>query len=326
MAKELAAGLMYRPTAIVHHLESVYVVEQYNHRVSKWDFDAGATPPANFIFTLDDTWGSNGNGTSGLPGRAIADDDEFFNFPTGITIYSNAGFLFVTDTLNNRIRVLNFSDGSFVKSFVTTPGTGDGQLYRPTHIGFNGGEDIVAVADSGNHRVSIYNGNDQTFMDNADPPPEGFHTPGGIHHSGPNETFYYSDLIRGKIYAYLHDDGTTPTFPFTIGTPGTDPTVPNELFYPGASTGNTGVGAESLLTDTRNNKIKFYTEPGVISDKIIGEGTTEGKFYYPEDSAGFSQTDDYLLVCNTLNNRIEVFDRADNTFQSTFGSPTPVLP
>ena len=64
------------------------------------------------------------------------------------------------------------------------------------------------------------------------------------------------------------------------------------------------------------------TSGGVISDRLTGEGTGDGEFYYPHDTIGFSQaTSEYILVCNTLNNRIEVFNLDDDTFQNTFGSP-----
>ena len=43
----LVAGKMYRPTSVKHHANSIFVVEQYNHRVSKWDFVNDT-----FVFTL----------------------------------------------------------------------------------------------------------------------------------------------------------------------------------------------------------------------------------------------------------------------------------
>jgi len=326
MTKELAAGLMYRPTAIDRDGTDVFVVEQYNHRVSKWNFLPAATPPANFVFTLDATWGSNGDGTTGGPGRTTATDDTNFNFPTGIVVLASENRIFVTDTLNHRIRVINLATGAFVDS-IGTPGTGNGELYRPTHIADAQPTGILTVADSRNHRFSTFNDTTFAFLGNATPPAEGFHTPHGIKHNATNVEFYYSDLIRGKLFTYDATDGTTPAAPTTIGTPGTESSVPNELFYPGSASGSTGTAGDSFLTDTRNNTIKEFTAAGVVSDRLTGEGTTEGTFYFPDDTLGFAQTgSDYILVCNTLNNRVEVFNRVDDTFQNTFGSPTPVLP
>jgi len=324
MSKVLAAGLMYRPTSIKHAASSVYVVEQYNHRVSKWDFDPDLGEPDNFNFTLDDGWGNNMDGTTGLPGLATGNEDNFLQFPTGSAIDSDNDTLFVIDTLNHRVRVMELSTGIFDGSF-GGPGTENGKLYRPAHADLSTTDDTLAVADSGNHRVSVFDSTSFVFLGQAEPPDEGFHTPYGVKQNGVNQRFYYSDLIRGKLYAYDDDDGTTYEN-LAIGTPGTNPNDPNELFYPGSASGSTGNAGNSFLTDTRNNKIKEFTAEGTISDRIVGAGTREGKFYYPQDTIGSSQgSTEYILVCNTLNNRIEVFDRDDDSFKSTFGSPTTVL-
>ena len=58
----LVAEKMYRPTDVAVDVatNSVYVVEQFNHRISKWDYT-----DMNYDFTLDASWGSNSDGTSG---------------------------------------------------------------------------------------------------------------------------------------------------------------------------------------------------------------------------------------------------------------------
>lgn len=320
MAKELAAGKMYRPTAmeINSAANTLYVVEQFNHRVSKWNYTAGL-----FNFTLDDTWGDKNptDGTTGNPGRPTALDDSNLNFPTGIAQNSATDSLFVSDTLNHRIRVINKTTGVFETSF-GTPGRGDGQLYRPTHLDDNDATGDLAIADSFNHRISVFeNSGAFNFTGIATPPAEGFHTPHGVKHNTTNQKFYYSDVIRGKMYPY-DDTGLTPSGdPF--GTPGTDPTDPFQLFYPGGSNGSTGVGGDSWLTDTRNNKIKEYDSTGnTITIKITGEGTGDGQLYWPQHTTGFSNGGTgYLCVCNTLNNRIEVYDRGTGNFETNFGSP-----
>ncbi len=400
----LVAGKMYRPTSVKHHANSIFVVEQYNHRVSKWDFvndtfvftlAAGKVTALNLdavgsnydsptlVFSAPDLdianpvtatatitqssgalqtpvltdggngysvaptvtvvdpsgssglvsvsaftvpWGNNGNGTTGLPGLATSDTDDFLQFPTGSAINGGDDHLFVVDTLNHRVRIIDFTDGSFIGS-IGAPGTGDDEFNRPAHAGLSTVDNILAIADSRNHRVSTYEATSTfDFKAIAASPPGGFHTPYGVKHNGVNDRFYYSDLIRGQLFAYNDVNGTTYTGP-TVGTPGTNPLVPNELFYPGSAAGGTENAGGSFLTDTRNNKIKEFDVDGDIVDVIVEAGTTEGKLYYPQDTIGFNTAaTDYILVCNTLNNRIEVFNRNNNSFQSTFGSPTPVLP
>ena len=51
----LDAGKMYRPSDVAFGGAGIiFVVEQFNHRVSKWTY----TQPS-YTFTLDGTWGSN---------------------------------------------------------------------------------------------------------------------------------------------------------------------------------------------------------------------------------------------------------------------------
>ena len=182
------------------------------------------------------------------------------------------------------------------------------------------GNELV-VMDSRNHRVAIYSNTDPfAFIGLATPPAEGFHTPWGAKFSPPNTSFYYSDVIKGKVFKY---DDSGGVFTDSFGTPGNDPNNPDELFYPGASNGTPTTDTDSYLPDTRNNKIKIYNSADAISELISGAGTGDGELYWPEHATAFQNgTINFLCVCNTLNNRIEVFDR-DNThdFLTNFGSP-----
>ena len=309
---------MYRPTDVAFGGTGVvFVVEQFNHRVSKWDFT-----PGSFDFTLDTGWGSNGDGTTGVPGQASADDDDHFNHPTGIVHNVGNNNLFVSDTLNNRIRVLNITTGFFIDS-MGTPGRGNDQLYHPAHIAANNPANLLVIADSRNHRVSTYNNSTFAFIAFADSPAGGFHTPYGTKHNGVNNEFYYYDVINGKIYPYSDTDGTTVTTA-AFGTPGTDPSDPSQIFYPGGAAGTTGTVGDSYVADARNNKIKQYTDSGggrVFTDKITGEGTGDGQLYWPEYAIGFTNNVNYLIVCNTRNNRVEAYNRDTGAFQVNFGSP-----
>ena len=408
MSKVLQAGKMYRPTAMDFDStnNAVFVVEQYNHRVSKWiysnglfDFklDAGQVTsititdgglsyvaldpivisaptldisnpetataevatvngsgtitgitiidggngydPSNLpTVTADETtgsgailaavvstpWGTNENGTSGVPGVSTSDTDDRLQFPTGMARLIANQTLFVSDTLNHRVRVMNKSTGFFTNSF-GSPGTGDDQLYRPAHLADNEDNLELAVMDSRNHRVAIYNNSTFAFIGFADDPdsPEKFHTPWGAKQT-PNATlgigFYYTDIIRGKVHYY---DDTAATYIKTIGTPGTDPTDPNQLFYPGASNGTPVDNETAYMPDTRNNKIKVFDSSGTFTTQIGVAGTGDGQLYWPEHATGFSNTGtNYLCVCNTLNNRVEVYDRSSpHEFQTSFGSP-----
>jgi len=266
-------------------------------------------------------WGTNGNGTSGVPGKPTSDTDNNLQFPTGIARLLENSTLFISDTLNHRVRVMNATDGSFTDS-IGSPGTGDGELYRPAHLADNEDDDELAVMDSRNHRVAVFdNKTPFNFIANADTPtPDNFHTPWGAKFNPDNSSFYYSDVIKGKVFRY-DDDGVT--FDVSFGTPGTDPADPNQLFYPGAANGTAANSNQSFLPDARNNKIKSYGSGNVITEIISGAGTGDGELYWPEHTTGIANgTQPLICVCNTLNNRVEVYDRDDpSTFLTNFGSP-----
>ncbi len=315
----LEAGKMWRPTDIQFDAtnNTVYVLEQYNHRVSKWDYT-----PTLFDFALDTSWGSNGDGTSGLPGKPTdgGTGDEFLQFPTGLALHS--GTLFVSDTLNNRIRRINASNGNFNGS-ISSGGTDDDKLYRPAYMTINSANNLLVIADSFNHRVVRYSAiTTFDFISVADSPAEGFHTPTGCMFDGTGSDFIFvSDIIKGKIAEYNGVATNTPTF---LGTPGTDSTVPAELFFPGNGHGfdETPSGSQ-IFADTNNNAIKTVSTGDSFTNEIQNNpGTGPEELNHPASAAGWEDDGThYNLIANTLNNRVDAWNEDFTVLQLTFGSP-----
>ncbi|MES2005602.1 MAG: 6-bladed beta-propeller [Bacteroidota bacterium] len=114
----------------VDQKENVYVVDQHNHRVQKFDSNG------NFI-TM---WGKSGTG----PGE--------FNYPYGIAIDSK-GDVFVSDMNNNRIQKFS-SRGDFIAT-VGMYGSEDGQFKYPYGIAFDQ-DNVLYVIDAFNYRVQKF--------------------------------------------------------------------------------------------------------------------------------------------------------------------------
>ena len=246
----LVAGKMYRPTDIVAAIstQNLYVVEQFNHRVSKWDWNSGT-----FDFSLDNTWGSNGDGTSG-EGAPIGDggpDDNALYRPTGITFDNNR--LIVTDTFHNRIRTINHLTGDFINS-VGQGGSGVGDFYRPTGIDTNNA--FLVIADEFNHRAVRYDvGNipaNPAVL--PDPTPLAFHSPHGVIFDATDSFFNVTDSVRSIINRY---DINADMFLNQFGTPGTTGT---DLFFPGSGSGVLTDEASTTFADTRNNALKTVVD------------------------------------------------------------------
>ena len=110
---------------------NILVVDSQNHRIQKF------TPEGQFLTAV----GSEGSGLL-----------QFVD-PTEVAVNGNSGLLYVTDTGNNRIQVLN-SDFTFTFTFGKL-GSGMGELNYPTGIVWdNTGK--VYVADTYNHRIQIF--------------------------------------------------------------------------------------------------------------------------------------------------------------------------
>ena len=320
----LDAGKMYRPSDVAFGGAGIiFVVEQFNHRVSKWTY----TQPS-YTFTLDGTWGSNSDGTSG-EGGPIGDGgstDNALYRPTGIAFDVTNSRLYVTDTFHNRVRVINSADGEFVSSF-GTGGSDTDEFYRPAGIAIEtSGDSAIVIADELNHRAVRYdvNGgspnNPLVLADPSDTSGLSFVRPHGVVYDVTSDEFNVSDSLRSLISSY----NVAGTFQNQYGTPGSTSNNVN-LFYPGSGEGLLFGTATTAFADTRNNAIKTMNNETIAVTTGTTDGTGDGELYWPESVAAFTDTVAYVLVANTYNNRIETFSSAAAALTSqtpfNFGSP-----
>ncbi len=319
----LAAGKMYRPTDVAFGGAGiVFVVEQFNHRVSKWTY----TQPS-YTFTLDGTWGSNSDGTSG-EGAPIGDGgptDNAFYRPTGIAFDSTNSLLYVTDTFHNRVRVINSATGAFTTS-LGVGGFASNEFYRPAGIAIDTADAVVVIADELNHRTVRYTTNGTTLVTPTvliDPSVTtglSFVRPHGVVFDVNATEFNIGDSLRGLISSY----NLAGTFQNQYGTPGSTPNNVN-LFYPGSGEGRLGGTPNTVFADTRNNALKTMFNETITLTTGATAGTGNGELYYPESASAFVDMVNYVLAANTLNNRVETFSSAAETLTSespfNFGKP-----
>jgi len=310
----LVAGKMYRPTdvAVDVSTNSVFVVEQFNHRISKWDYT-----DTNYDFTLDASWGSNSDGTSGQ-GAPIGDGgstDNALYRPTGIVFEGTR--LVVTDTFHNRIRTLTAATGAFIDS-VGQGGFGITDFYHPAGIATNG--TILVIADELNHRAIQYTVGDTptTPVLLPSPTPLAFNRPHGVMFEDTNSKFDVTDTFHGVISRYNENPST---FNAQFGTPGTTGT---DLFFPGSGHGILTGNSSTAFADTRNNNLKTAAVDTIANTTGTTPGTGDGQLYYPESVNSFvDAATNYVVAANTLNNRVEAYSNTGTalTFQANFGSP-----
>jgi len=399
----LQAGLMYKPTdiAVDTSTNSVYVVEQFNHRVSKWTYT-----PGQFIFTLDagrvtsidfsggggtnynalDTvnigpptidianpvnataevatvsggvitgitvtnpgngyddnnlptvdapttgtpavlvavvsapWGINRNGTTGQGGTPTSTTDNFLYRPTGIVFEISPSRLYLTDTFNHRLRVIDTSDGAFLASVGQGgTGTGNNDFYRPAGIRLDSSGVDMIIADEFNHRGKRYTKGDPPTNETILPDPstgseKRFELPHGAILDNSTGSVNICDSNTHRISRY---GLAGPTFAGQFGTAGTEGT---ELYFPGSGLGTLSGTSTTPFADTRNNSVKTVTDT-TLAKLVVSVGTESGELYFPESAITFQDTENYVLVANTRNNRVEVFSNVDITLtpQGNFG-------
>ncbi len=312
----LDPGKMYRPTDVAVDIatNSVFVVEQFNHRISKWDY-----VDTTYTFTLDASWGSNSDGTSGV-GAPIGDGG-----PTDNSLYRPTGIVFegtrltVTDTFHNRIRTLTAATGAFIDS-VGQGGSGTADFYHPAGIATDGV--ILVIADELNNRAVKYNVGDTpgTPVLLPAPTPNGFNRPHGVSFEDTNNFFNVTDTFHGVINRY---NTAATSFLDQFGTPGTEST---ELFFPGSGHGILTGNASTAFADTRNNILKTVATSTIANTTGTIAGTGNGELYYPESAVSFvDAVTNYVLAANTLNNRVETYSNVAAALTSetpfNFGSP-----
>lgn len=320
----LVAGKMYRPTDVAFDTSTntVFVVEQFNHRISKWDYT-----DTNYDFTLDASWGSNSDGTSG-EGGPIGDGgstDNSLYRPSGIVFDATNTLLYVTDTFHNRVRVMTPSTGAFTTS-LGTGGFDTDEFYHPAGIAINvGTDDTVVIADELNHRAVKYTANGTTLVSPAvlaDPSVTtglSFVRPHGVVYDETATEFNVGDSLRGLISSY----NVSGTFQNQYGTPGSTPDNVN-LFYPASGHGLLTGTTVTVFADTRNNALKTMNNETIALTTGTTAGTGDGNLYWPESASSFvDAATNYVLAANTYNNRVESYSSTGSalTFQANFGSP-----
>jgi len=131
---------------------NIYVTDDENHRVSKWDSDGNAIG-----------WiGGGSGGWQETAGALSGDDYQSFDSPGGVYV-DTSGYIYVADTDNHRVSKWNgdgnavgwIGDGVNGWQTGTSPaygGTDLGDFYSPQGIHVDG-SGYIYVADTGNDRI-----------------------------------------------------------------------------------------------------------------------------------------------------------------------------
>ena len=212
--------------------------------------------------------------------------------PTGITVDEN-GNIYVTDWESHRLSKFN-SGGKLVKT-VGGEGGRTGQFHYPFGIALSK-DNKLFVCDKNNHRIQVFDTNLKfiSCFDNFG--------------SGEGEFIYPYDLTfdpAGDVYVTDTDNhhvqvfSQNGTFLRTFGRHGSGP---GELSKPwGICVDHDYV----YVVENENSRVSVFYTTGKFITSFGGRGRGEGELYDPRGIT--IDQDGFLYVCDTSNNRIQVF-------------------
>jgi streptogramin lyase len=293
------------PTAVtIDKLGNLYIADTGNNVI--WSVD-----PTTGIITLFAGTGASGYSSSqeGKPANSAT-----FTSPTSIA-FDPTGDLFVADSGNNRVRVINASSG-----FITS--IGSGILSNPSGVVTDPAGDVY-IADTGNAVVRKYSAATQTLNivggipgttgyfaaeDGGPATSASFDAPYGLVFD-PNGNLFVIDSSENRIREIK---ATTPTLSFpqtTVGSTSTALTATLE------NEGNASLTVSSLAPGTSNFILSGGTCTGSIS--LPSGGTCSVGVEFDPQSPG-----------SPLMDYVSITDNASNSPQSISlsGNGIPVTP
>lgn len=293
------------PSAIVADKEgSVYVADQFNHRIQKWVLGAK-------------------EGITVAGGRGQGDAADQLDYPMGIAFDAN-GNMYVSDAANHRIQ--KFAPG--VREGVTVAGgygrgNAANQLSMPFGICLDEAGNLY-VADNYNHRVQLWTPGATTGITIAGGHGKGkeanqLQYPSSVKIDATG-TLFIADAANDRVQAWKKGATTGIT---VAGGKGRG-TGADQLYFPTDIAINSK--GELFIADETNQRIQRWSKgakAGVTVAGGNGLGTAANQFSYPYGL--FVDQDDNIYVADQYNHRIQFFQNPEAaiSYQYTFKATRP---
>ena len=260
----------------------LYIADSGNDRIQIIDVDGncGSDELANDVCFVDE-FGTSGNG-----------EGEFDN-PLGLVLDSGSQYLYIADTNNNRIQIIDVdgncddnddeylaNDICFVDEFGGS-GNGEGEFDLPSGLALHNNDDLLFVADSDNNQIQVINidGNCSGAVELAD------------------------DICFVDEFGEVGDDDGEFKSPSGLAIDSS-----NDLLY---------------IADTDNERIQIIDVDGNCSgsDELADDICYEDKFGSVGNDDGefdmlsalvLNKGDDLLYVADTDNNRIQILTLSES--------------
>ncbi len=297
---QLVAGTMYRPSDVTANItdSTLYVVEQFNHRVSKWNYTAGS-----FTFTIDA--GQVTSITVNDGGTLYSDNDEVLIGPPTLNI---------ANPVNATAQVGAEAGGIIQVVTVLNGGNGYDPNNLPTVTAETAGTpaDLTAVVSTpwGNNGDGT-TGQPGPILNTTD---NNLNHPTGISYESTNDKLYLTDTFHNRLRVINPDTGVFET---SAGTGGTGVTN----FYHPAGIAINNAHTKILIADELNNRaVKYDVNSGDPNNPLVSGAPTPLGFIRPHGVA-FDIDDVSFKVTDTVRGLISEYNTDGITFNTQFGTP-----
>jgi DNA-binding beta-propeller fold protein YncE len=205
------------------------------------------------------------------------------------------------------------------------PGVTDGQFSGPQHLAVDRGNGRVLVADSANHRVQVFSAADFVYVatlgttglpgsDNAS-----FAVPSAVAVDTAHNRVLVADTNNLRVQVF---DATSFDYLTTLG--GADMTAGDgtDFNFP-MGIGIDPVHGRIMVADTLNNRVQIFDSDTLAYIATLGDpagfpGFDEAHLSGPQGVA-FDTLHDRILVADTANDRVQIFDGSNFVLLATMG-------
>ena len=292
-------------------------------------FGASASAPLTQVVEASSVAGQVYGYQSTLGVTGIAGSDAaHFSSPVPSAVDPVDGHLFVADTGNDRVQVLDTSTLAVVATIGVTgvPGSDNAHLDQPGGVGFDPTAGHVFVADTGNQRIQIFDAESFAYLatlgttGSAGDDNGHFNLPGNAFVNPATHQLYVADTGNDRVQIF---DAGNFSLVATLGTSGAAGSDKAHLNQPADAELDPSTN-QILVADTGNQRVQIFDAASFAYVSTLGvtdaTGSDNTHFAQPV-TAAFDPASNLVLVADAgANDRVQVFDAMTYAYVLTLGT------
>jgi DNA-binding beta-propeller fold protein YncE len=265
--------------------------------------------------------------TLGVPGVAMADNGHFSNPVVG-AIDGGNGHLFVADTGNHRVQVLDTGSLAVVATIgvAGVAGSDTAHLHGPQGVGFDPATGHILVADTGNHRIQIFDSGSFGYVatlgvagaagsDNGH-----LNAPANVRLNPAARELYIADTGNDRVQVF---DADTLGYIATIGVSGVAGADTAHLNQPNDAALDPSAN-QIMVADSGNGRLQMFDAATLAYAGTLGgpaPAKADNDYLGMPATAAFDPATNLVLVADAgTDDRVEVFDAMTYAYVLTLGT------